>query len=121
VPRRADRDLADPERAASLLEHVDALAVNYRRPREVRVERIRVRDAMCVDRRREADGDDQDEEEERRERDAVPQQPTPGEAPGTLTCEFPGALAGRETYVWFRLEGKFSRALPPTSRTPGRA
>jgi len=78
-------------------------------------------DVMCVERGGEADGDDQDEQEERRQRDAVPEQPAPGEAPRALPCELLGALAGRETYVWFRLEGKFSRAFPPTSRTPGRA
>jgi len=80
-----------------------------------------MRDVMRVDRRPEADDDDQDEEDERRQRDAVPEQPAPGEAPRALSCELLGALAGREAYIWFRLEGKFSRAVPPTSRMPGRA
>jgi hypothetical protein len=70
-----------------------------------------VRDVPCVERRGEADRDDQDEQNERGEGDAVPEEPAPGEAPGTSTCEFPGALAGSETYLWFGLESKFSRAF----------
>ena len=121
MPGRPDRRLADPERAAALLEDVDLLPVDDRRAREVRRERVGVRDVVCVQGSGEADRDDQDEEGKRSQGDAVAKQPAPGEAPGALTCELLCALAGREAYILFRLVGEFSRALPPTSRTPGRA
>jgi len=73
VPGRADRHYADPERPATLLKHVDALPAQDRRTRDVGRERIRVRDAVRVERRSEADGDDQDEEDQRRQGDAIPE------------------------------------------------
>ena len=118
---RPDRDLADPELAASLLDDVDALAVDDGRAGEVRVEGSGMRDVVRVDRGGEADDDNQDEDDQGGDRNAVAKQAAPGEAPRALSRELLGALAGREAYIWFRLEGKFSRAFPPTSRTPGRA
>jgi hypothetical protein len=72
VPGGADRRLADAERPAALLDDVDALAVDDRRPGDVRVERVGVGDVVRVERRGEADRDDQQEQDQRRKRDPVP-------------------------------------------------
>ncbi len=68
---------------------------------------------MRVQRSREADGNDQEEENERCQRDPVPDQSSPGEAPGALSRDLLDALAGRKAYFRFWLVREFSRACSP--------
>jgi hypothetical protein len=109
-PGRADRDLAEPERPAALLDHLLRLAVDFDRPRQVRGERVGVRDVVRVDRRQEADDHDQQEENDRADRDPVAHEPAPGETPGALARNLLGGLAGGESDLRFRLVGEFSHS-----------
>ena len=125
LPGRADRVLADPERAAALLDDLDPLAVDDGRAVDVGGERVDVRDVVRPDRGPEADQDDRHEQRQRGHRDAVAREPPPGEEPGILPRHLPGGLAGGERDARrLRLEGELRHAVAAslaTSPTPGRA
>ena len=118
VPGRPDRHLAELELAAARLQDWDLFAVDQRRSRQVRHERVGLRDVLRVVRRREADRDDDDEERESGDGDLVAQEPAQGEGSGAPADDLAGGSPGHERSRRLRLVGDGHVVTAPT---PGRA
>ena len=81
IPRRANRGGAQPQPRGRRRHDQYALSVHDRRPIEVRLKRVGVRDVVRVERRRKARDDDDGEHGGHHHRDLVAAQPPPRERP----------------------------------------